>query len=137
MAEHSEEVVVLVAETASRVASRVVATDKEGTADVAVASKRVTFVVALAEEADSEAVDLDVVAHVARVVARSLAITMLSTRTCFSTGTRPVSRTSVRRLRCSRRRSSTVSSKSTTPRWQLEVLLLINKLLETKLRAYL
>jgi hypothetical protein len=139
MAEHSAVAVVVLAEAiANRVASREAETDKVVRADVAAASKRAAVVVAPAEVAGSEAVGLDVVVPVARVVARDPVTTLLLTRTCFSTGTRPVSRTSVRRQRCFRRKSSTVSSKSTTLKWLLEeLLLLINRLLEPKLQPNL
>jgi hypothetical protein len=122
-------VVVLVEAIVSKVASREdTATDKEEITDVVVASKTMVAVVVVA--ADLVAMVLDVVVPVAKVVARYPAITLLLMRTCFNTGTRLESRTSVRRLRCYRKRSSTLSLKSTTRRWLLEELLLTNRVLE-------
>jgi hypothetical protein len=102
-------------ETVSKVASREAVASEEAVTMASVVEVKsrmaVNAVVVPAEAEDSE--DPKEAVPAEKVVANP-AITPRSMRTCFSTGTRPVSRTRERRPRCLRRKSSTVSSKSTS-----------------------
>ena len=115
--------------TVSKEDSREAVASEEAVTMVNVAEAKsrmaVSTVVVPAEAGDSE--DPKEAVPAERVVANP-AITLHSMRTCFSTGTRPVSRTRERRPRCLRRKSLIVSSKSTTSQVRLREVLSNNKL---------
>ena len=116
----AEEQVAIVSKEASR---EVVASEEAAEMMFNVVVVRTMTVVNAVEEpaevADSVAPEEVVLA--VKAVAKT-AITLRSMRTCFNTGTRLVSRTRERRQRFSRRKSSTVSLKSTTSPTLLAVL---------------